>query len=351
MSFLSPRPFVPALAGAILALLACGTPPATTTPAAPVKTTDDLALPEPPPPASAPPATASTAPAGSAAASAAPPEEPPGPCAEGMRFVEGSYCPRVERRCLRKEMNRPNRLEICHEFAKETRCVAPEEKRAFCIDEYEYPNEAGAHPSWMVSWWDAEATCRSKGKRLCYASEWTMACEGPDRTPFPYGWARDQTACNIDNIYINPHLNQMYSSRPETSSRELSRLDQSTASGAMERCVSGYGVRDMTGNFDEWVTRDDVPRASDKGKWAALKGGAWGHVRNACRPMTTSHSPEFTYYFVSFRCCADARGYPAYQPASGAKAPEVKAEDRAPRPVVVDPPGPSKQKVQPERRR
>ena len=41
-------------------------------------------------------------------------------------------------------------------------------------------------------------------------------------------------------------------------------------------------------------------------EWAGLKGGAWGHVRNACRPMTTSHPPEFTYYFISFRCCADA---------------------------------------------
>jgi hypothetical protein len=29
-------------------------------------------------------------------------------------------------------------------------------------------------------------------------------------------------------------------------------------------------------------------------------------VRNACRPYTTSHPPEFTYYFISFRCCADA---------------------------------------------
>ena len=31
------------------------------------------------------------------------------------------------------------------------------------------------------------------------------------------------------------------------------------------------------------------------------------HVRNACRPVTTSHPPDFTYYFISFRCCADVQ--------------------------------------------
>ena len=67
--------------------------------------------------------------------------------------------------------------------------------------------------------------------------------------------------------------------------------------------MSGFGVYDLTGNFDEWVNSE-----SEKGKsrWAGLKGGGWGHVRNACRPMTTSHPPEFAYYFISFRCCADS---------------------------------------------
>ena len=331
----------PLLLLALAAIVACGSPPAPLPSPAP-PTSVPLAsapLPSAPPPAPSAPLASASAPA-----SAAPPTPEP-PCAEGMAFIEGNYCPEVERRCLSKETNKPNRLEICHAFAHETRCVAPEEKRAFCIDKYEHPNQPGAHPSWMVSWWDAEATCRAEGKRLCYGSEWTMACEGPERTPFPYGWERDQTACNIDNIYINPRLNQMYSQNPEVALRELTKLDQSVTSGAMERCKSGYGVHDMTGNFDEWVTRDDAPRPGDKGKWSALKGGAWGHVRNACRPRTTSHSPEFTYYFISFRCCSDARGYPAYTPAQGPHLPEVKAANRAPRVQVTGAPGPSKEKV------
>lgn len=335
---------LPRLAASLLLLGSCGAPPAPlpspagsaplppTAPPLPPTASASATSPEPPD-TPAPPTSASAA-----------PSSPP-PCPENMAFVQGSFCPQVERRCLRKETNKPNHLEICHEFAEETRCIAPEEPRAFCIDRYEYPNQQGAHPAWMVSWWDAEATCRAEGKRLCHESEWIMACEGPQRTPFPYGWARDQEACNIDNIYITPRLNEMYSSRPEVASRELARLDQSTPSGAMARCKSGYGVHDMTGNFDEWVTRDDMPRGKDKGKWAALKGGAWGHVRNACRPRTTSHSPEFTYYFISFRCCADAQGHPVYKPNHGPQIPEVKPARRAPAVSAEGAPGPSKQKV------
>ena len=73
----------------------------------------------------------------------------------------------------------------------------------------------------------------------------------------------------------------------------------------METCKSGFGVYDLTGNFDEWVLTEEP---EGKSRWAGLKGGAWGHVRNACRPMTTSHAAQFTYYFISTRCCRDPDG-------------------------------------------
>jgi formylglycine-generating enzyme required for sulfatase activity len=274
-----------------------------------------------------------------------------------MRFVHGTFCRDVERKCLLDEPNGANHITLCHAFAHETPpCASAEEERAFCIDEYEYPNEKGAHPTWMITWYDAQATCLSLGKRLCYASEWTMACEGPDKTPFPYGWERDHDACNSDNQWIPPSLDKMYAVDPPDAgdaavqAPELARLDQSAPSGAYERCVSGFGARDMTGNFDEWVIEDAplLPRGPDKGLWAALKGGAWGHVRNACRPKTTSHSPGWTYYFVGFRCCADAAGFPAYEPPKEAmKPPKVKSENKAARVEVKHPAGPSKVKIAP----
>ena len=263
-------------------------------------------------------------------------------CPKGMKLVDTDYCTNMQRTCVEEEWSPQNKIVICHRFATKQKCVGHEEHRRFCIDEYEYPNQKGGHPPWMVSWYDAQATCGSLGKRLCYESEWVSACEGPDKLPFPYGHARDNTKCNIDNSWIQPSLPDMYSKDPQTRLIELSRLDQSAPSGELAGCVSGFGVHDLTGNFDEWVTVDQ--RIDDKSDWAGLKGGAWGHVRNACRPMTTSHPPDFTYYFIAFRCCREAAGG-SPSPPSFAGAPDVEPQNRAPLQDPAYPPGPSRTKV------
>jgi formylglycine-generating enzyme required for sulfatase activity len=165
----------------------------------------------------------------------------------------------------------------------------------------------------MVDWHEATGSCAAEGKRLCYEREWTAACEGPEELPFPYGWERSAEKCNIDNRWITPDLGRIYSPKPQISRAEIERLDESLPSGQKPGCVSGYGVFDLTGNLDEWVLADH-DRPKQKSKFAALKGGAWGHVRNACRPVTTSHEPEFRYYFVSFRCCKDAASMPRFEP-------------------------------------
>jgi hypothetical protein len=248
------------------------------------------------------------------------------PCPDDMVFVDTMFCPDVARRCIDMETERTNHLSICHAFSREQTCRTEEGRIAFCIDRYEYPNRKDAHPTWMLDWYQAQATCESKGKRLCWASEWTAACEGPEHTPFPYGWARDHDACNMDNFYIAPRKPGpraqffFYSKDTDVAAKELSRLDQSVASGSIEACKSGFGVYDMTGNLDEWVVSDQPPR--EKSRWAGLKGGAWGHVRSQCRPMTTSHEPEFTYYFLGFRCCRDATGpLPRFAPSPQAMPP------------------------------
>jgi formylglycine-generating enzyme len=226
-------------------------------------------------------------------------------CPADMAHVKRDFCPEMERRCLKREYDKANHLSICHEFEEgSNRCRQPRVPVDFCIDRYEFPNQKGAHPPWMVDWYTAMGRCAALGKRLCYEREWTAACEGPDETPFPYGWVRSPEKCNFDNAWVNPSLDAIYSSNPAVSEPELRRLDRSVPSGSKPECVSGYGVYDLTGNFDEWALAD-FDRPDEKAVFAALKGGAWGHVRNACRPVTTSHDPTFTYYFVSFRCCQD----------------------------------------------
>ena len=222
-----------------------------------------------------------------------------------MAHVKKDFCTDMRRKCIKDEYDRPNRITICHEFEPAANeCVGKRVALDFCIDHYEYPNEKGAHPPWMVDWYEAMGFCAARDKRLCYESEWVAACEGPEETPFPYGWVRSSEKCNIDNRWVDPDLGKIYSENPAISRPELERLDRSVPSGSKPGCVSGFGVYDMTGNFDEWVLADE-DRPEKRSVFAALKGGAWGHVRNACRPVTTSHEPEFRYYFVSLRCCKD----------------------------------------------
>src|SRR5580692_5245175 len=127
-----------------------------------------------------------------------------GACPDDMVHVATDYCPSVARRCVDVEDDARNNIKICHAYAPSQQCRTREEPMAFCIDRYEYPDRKGAHPATMVSWYDAEATCETRGKRLCWASEWTAACEGPEHTPFPYGWVRDHDKRNVDNFYIDP---------------------------------------------------------------------------------------------------------------------------------------------------
>jgi formylglycine-generating enzyme required for sulfatase activity len=228
------------------------------------------------------------------------------PCPPDMAHVERDFCTEMDRTCKKSEYDKANHITICHRFMQTQRCVGPRIPLNFCIDHYEYPNQKGAKPPVMVDWYDAMGLCAAKGKRLCYESEWTAACEGPNETPFPHGHERSAEKCNIDNAWVNPSLKKIYSKDQAVSEAELRRLDRSVPSGSKPECVSGYGVYDLTGNVDEW-TIADRDRPEEKAVFVALKGGAWGHVRNACRPVTTSHEPEFTYYFVSFRCCKDAQ--------------------------------------------
>lgn len=275
---------------------------------------------EPAPPLSASaPGDRATADAGAdAAAEKAPPQAPPtyvhedpdsaSACPSGMLLVDAVHCPYVGHRCL-EYLNEEK--DVCRVYAPEVLCEGRLERLRFCIDRYEYPNIEGATPAVMVDFDDATRACAVEGKRLCRAAEWELACEGPQMWPYPYGLERDPTACNVDRRYPLPDLEAF--SDPWKISDEVARLDQRRRSGEMTRCVSPFGVHDMTGNVDEWVVNPEG-KIDDKPYRSALKGGYWGPVRARCRPMTSSHNEWFSFYQVGFRCCADPRTKPAVAP-------------------------------------
>ncbi len=222
-------------------------------------------------------------------------------CPSDMLEIDGEYCPYVEQLCL--HWLDPPKAEPklrCAEFKKTPPCRAKTEKKHFCIDRYEWPNRAGELPAISMTWYEARRSCTAIGKRLCGDDEWTLACEGEEHLPYPYGYARNSEACNIDKTYRYPD-NFVYEALG-TRAAEVARLEQREPSGKREGCVSPYGVHDMAGNVDEWVVNETGhcnPHCS------GMKGGYWGPVRTRCRPMTTAHDEGFHYYQNGFRCCAD----------------------------------------------
>ena len=222
-----------------------------------------------------------------------------GDCPTGMVEVEGDYCPNVEQKCLR--WLDPETKMRCAEFDKTSACEGKTRHKKFCIDEFEYPNQVGEKPVIMKTWYEAQNTCKSEGKRLCGESEWTLSCEGAEHLPYPYGYTRDSQACNIDKPH--PDVNEAAIANPATREKEVERLWQGEPSGSREACVSPYGVHDMTGNVDEWVVNE-----SGHPYKSGLKGGYWGPVRDRCRPMTVAHNETFIFYQIGFRCCGDVPG-------------------------------------------
>ncbi len=232
------------------------------------------------------------------------PQSSPGDatCPEGMVAVHGEYCPVVAHRCLEYLSEKRDR---CAEYAETNRCFGTPESMTFCIDRFEYPNRAGEKPQVGMTYLEAAATCEAEGKRLCSDREWSLACEGNARLPYPHGYKRDPEACNYDKPYIIPNDNAFASAGAREA--EMERLDQREPSGERAQCVSQFGVHDMTGNVDEWVLNTaGVP--GGKPYVSGLKGGYWGPVRNRCRPMTTDHNEWHDGYQIGFRCCSDLDG-------------------------------------------
>jgi formylglycine-generating enzyme required for sulfatase activity len=237
-----------------------------------------------------------------AALSSTPPPADPSGCPSDMVEVAGDACPWVEQVCIKQVDPKHPERDRCAEFAATAKCVGSAAHRHFCIDRYEWPNQAGVKPVVAIDWFGARDRCAAAGKRLCLDSEWTLACEGQEHLPYPYGSARNAQACNIDKPYILPDDAKW--NDPRTRDAELARLDQREPSGTRDSCVSPYGVFDMTGNVDEWVV-NETGREEERPYVSGLKGGYWGPVRDRCRPMTTDHNQTYSYYQIGFRCCDD----------------------------------------------
>ena len=209
-------------------------------------------------------------------------------CGPNMVLVEGDYCPKVQLNC-KKYMDPKGRYEQfrCAEYGP-SECLSKERRPLrFCIDRTEFAEPGETLPANHKSFTHGEKECAAQGKRMCRESEWNFACEGEEMRPYPYGFARDASACNADRLDVVS---------PEGKLRDLR-----APGGSFARCKSPFGVMDMAGNLEEFVAMDvkgpPVP---------AMKGAYWQPSRNFCRAAQTAHDRYYNGTETGFRCCSDA---------------------------------------------
>ncbi len=125
------------------------------------------------------------------------------------------------------------------------------------------------HPMNCVSWVEADAYCRSFGKRLPTEPEWELAAGGPGGRTFPWGEA--------------PPSSTLLNMRGGDGYAETSSV------GAFPRGATPDGVFDLAGNVYEWVADESAPytaanvidpppvvtSSAPASKVYVMRGGSW----------------------------------------------------------------------------
>ncbi|MBK6698131.1 MAG: SUMF1/EgtB/PvdO family nonheme iron enzyme [Myxococcales bacterium] len=235
------------------------------------------------------PASASSIDAGSGAAARLGTSVATSPCGE-MVHVHGDYCPTVEHKCLAWLDPPGDRYEHfrCARYARPATCKAPRRSLDFCIARTEEHDPGTLVPVNRASWTEATRICRAQGARLCTASEWQFACEGEEMRPYAYGFERDSSACNVDIAAGLGRVGRL--------------VDHRVAVGSKPRCTSAFGVFDMAGNVDEWVTLEGLPRGTRE----VMKGSWWIPGKHTCRAQQAGHGDSYGGTETGVRCCRDS---------------------------------------------
>ncbi|MFT7521089.1 MAG: sulfatase activating formylglycine-generating enzyme, partial [Kiritimatiellia bacterium] len=158
----------------------------------------------------------------------------------------------------------------------------------FMIDAFEFPNEKNGTPTARTTWKDAQATCKTKGKRLCSTQEWEKACKGPLNYIYSYGDTWDESFCGEG--MTTEHI-----------------------SGQNNECRSGWGVFDMSGGLKEWTGN----RPPNEPSRRVVKGGTLSNPEKGTRcAYTSDESANYSHATLAFRCCRDVDAPPIVSPAA-----------------------------------
>ncbi len=158
-----------------------------------------------------------------------------------------------------------------------------------------------AWPVFYVQWFEADAYCRSLGKRLPSEAEWEKAARGTEGRLFPWGAA----APAPDLARFSRHIDNVVLPIAPTDSFPTGR--------------SPYGLLHMAGNVAEWVQdwggidtyvsmSERNPRGPADGRYKIVRGGSWRSSPAMLRTATRGGAlPLFSSSTIGFRCARSVR--------------------------------------------
>ena len=152
-------------------------------------------------------------------------------------------------------------------------------------------------PATNVSWEEADAYCRSVGKRLPTEAEFERACRGPEGWDFPWGSQADTTRARYG----------------------LAWRSGSVRVGSFAPNL--WGVYDLGGNVKEWVSDyygqsyyknspEKDPKGPPSGRFKIARGGAWNgvDVDMRCSDRGGAGTNLRGGYTLGFRCARSVGG-------------------------------------------
>lgn len=152
-----------------------------------------------------------------------------------------------------------------------------------------------------VSWFDADAYCRSGGKRLPTEAEWEKAARGTDGRLFP--WGNQGPTDRLANFALGARFSY---------SQVLMPVQR------YEAGVSPYGLYQMAGNVGEWVadwygtnyyeaSAPRNPAGPEFGSFRIVRGGSWSDLPKYLLTYGRFKlPPETRNSYTGFRCARAA---------------------------------------------